>query len=61
MTRCLALAASIFFAWVTSAGTLAFTDDPARVPSKYTATETSWEELRARTDKRWTVDKTRAE
>ncbi len=61
MTRCLALAASVFFAWVTSTGTLAFTDDRQKIPTKYHAEETSWEELRARTDKHWTVNKTRAE
>jgi hypothetical protein len=57
LIRSTIIAASILVAWVTSDGILAFTDDPARVPAKYRtiATEGTWEELRARTDKRWTV------
>ncbi len=50
-----------FFAWTTSQGILSFTDDSARIPSKYRAAaiERTWDDLRAATDKRWTVDTSR--
>ncbi len=62
MIRSSILACSVLLAWVTAEGTLAFTDDPARVPAKYrdAVTERTWEDLRAATDKRWTVDQSRA-
>ena len=46
-----------FFVWTTSYGVRSYTDDPKRIPKKYveSAVEVSWEALRERADKRWTV------
>ena len=51
----------VFFSWTTVDGVLAF-GDPDRVPAKYkdAAVERTWEDLRASTDKRWTIDMSRS-
>ena len=50
----------MFFAWTSIDGVLSFAD-PDRVPAMYkeTAVERTWEDLRASTDKRWTIDMSR--
>jgi hypothetical protein len=61
LLRAFLAASAAFFAWTTDLGVLSFTDDPKRIPAAYkdTAVERTWEDLRAATDPKWTVDMSR--
>ncbi len=60
LLRAVLAVSAVFFSWTNSDGVLNFAD-PDRVPAAYEdiAVERTWVDLRASTDKQWTVDMSR--